>query len=291
MHYYKRNIGDYHRKAGRLSMLEHGAYTLIMDACYDREKFPTKEQAVDWCLARTPEEVDAVEFVLSKFFSKSDDGLYIQNHIMEDLEKYQENASKNKQIAIDREKKKRELREKGKHEPSTNRAPTVHESAPNHKPITINHKPVTSKTTTKKSPAIALDYSVWPELPSDQVLADWLEMRKRLKANVSQTVINNFTSELNKAAAEGRSVDYCLSECVTRNWRGFKYSWVQESQNAIGQNNFGRNKPTREQRIDKALDEAFGVTDTGAIEGDFETLVGNGFDQLNYGRYDSENMG
>jgi len=29
MHYFKRNIGDYHKKAGRLSMLEHGAYTLL----------------------------------------------------------------------------------------------------------------------------------------------------------------------------------------------------------------------------------------------------------------------
>ena len=37
MHYYKRNIGDYHKKAGRLSMIEHGAYTLLIDACYDRE--------------------------------------------------------------------------------------------------------------------------------------------------------------------------------------------------------------------------------------------------------------
>ena len=41
MHYYKRNLGDYAKKAGRLSMLEHGSYTLLIDACYDRERFPT----------------------------------------------------------------------------------------------------------------------------------------------------------------------------------------------------------------------------------------------------------
>jgi len=51
MHYFKRNIGDYHKKAGRLSMLEHGAYTLLMDACYDRERFPTMDEAIDWCWA------------------------------------------------------------------------------------------------------------------------------------------------------------------------------------------------------------------------------------------------
>jgi hypothetical protein len=48
--------------------------------------------------------------------------------------------------------------------------------------------------------------------------------------------------------------------------------------------NFSRNKPTREQRIEQALNEAFGTSDTGSIEGDFETIVGNGFAELNFGR-------
>lgn len=45
LHYYKRNIGDYEKKAGRPSMLEHGACTLLIDACYDREQFPKFEVA------------------------------------------------------------------------------------------------------------------------------------------------------------------------------------------------------------------------------------------------------
>jgi len=48
MHYYKRNLGDYAKKAGRLTMLQHGAYTLLIDSCYDREVFPTLEQALEW---------------------------------------------------------------------------------------------------------------------------------------------------------------------------------------------------------------------------------------------------
>lgn len=32
MHHYRRNIGDYHKKAGRLSILQHGVYNLL-DAC------------------------------------------------------------------------------------------------------------------------------------------------------------------------------------------------------------------------------------------------------------------
>lgn len=87
MHYFKRNIGDYHKKAGRLSMLEHGAYTLLLDACYDRERFPTRAEAIDWCWARSVDEVSAVEFVLSKFFTL-DGEQYIQARIQEEIAAY-----------------------------------------------------------------------------------------------------------------------------------------------------------------------------------------------------------
>lgn len=90
MHYYKKNIGDYHKKAGRLSMLQHGAYTLLIDSCYDREIFPTREEAIDWTWASSDEEILAVDFVLKKFFSLSEDGRYIQSRIEEEIAEYQE---------------------------------------------------------------------------------------------------------------------------------------------------------------------------------------------------------
>ena len=71
------------------------------------------------------------------------------------------------------------------------------------------------------------NYSTWPDMPNEQTLSDWLAMRKRLKANVSQTVINRFGGELIKARKLGFTVDDCLSECVTRNWKGFKAVWMK----------------------------------------------------------------
>jgi len=139
MNYYKRHIGDYHKKAGRLSMLEHGAYTLLLDACYDREKFPTKDEAIDWCWARSVDEIAAVEFVLAKFFTL-ESGVYVQTTISENVAAYHENALKNKQIAIEREEARRLKREQSVHES----ARSVHEAPPNHKPLTTNHKPLTN---------------------------------------------------------------------------------------------------------------------------------------------------
>lgn len=91
MHYYKRNLGDYAKKAGRLSMLQHGSYTLLIDACYDREQFPTLEEALDWAWASSAAEIEAVEFVLRKFFTL-EDGRYVQKRIQEELLDYRQVA-------------------------------------------------------------------------------------------------------------------------------------------------------------------------------------------------------
>lgn len=84
------------------------------------------------------------------------------------------------------------------------------------------------------------DFSDWPSIPSEQVLNDWFAMRKRQKADVSQTVINRLTNEFLKAKSLGYSVDDCLSECVTRNWRGFKAEWVSRDEPApVGETRAG----------------------------------------------------
>lgn len=194
MHWYKRNIGDYSKKAGRLSMLQHGSYTLLIDACYDREQFPTMAQAIDWTWAASKEEIEAVEFVLRRFFAL-EDGVYVQKRIQEELVAYHEQAGTNKRIAEEREAKRRAaltLRE----EESTNRARLVNEPPPNQEPLTINHKPLTNtkniapQASPRKTPVASLDYSKWPEMPSAQIWADWLTIRKVKKAPVTQTVVD-----------------------------------------------------------------------------------------------------
>lgn len=142
MHYYKRNLGDYAKKAGRLSMLEHGAYTLLMDAIYDREIFPTLEEALDWAWARDDAEVAAVKFILSKFFELQEDGRYVQNRIQDELDSYKAKAETNARIAKDREAKRKSKNDSSRsvHETSEEK----HEASPNHKPLTINQEPITS---------------------------------------------------------------------------------------------------------------------------------------------------
>lgn len=179
MHYYKRNIGDYAKKAGRLSMLEHGAYTLLMDACYDRERFPTESEAIEWCWARTEAEIAAVKFVLARFFDLVD-GVYTQNRIAEEVISYQEKAETNSRIATDREKKRKE-RARSVHESS----PQEHEAPPNQEPITINQEPLTNIEVAK---ATRPRQAGTPAAPINEIVELY---NQKLPMLASVTVIND----------------------------------------------------------------------------------------------------
>jgi len=154
MHWYKRNIGEYHKKAGRLSMLQHGAYTLLLDACYDRERFPTLNEALDWTWASSDDEISAVKFVLSRFFNEDSEGRFVQYRIDEEVAKYQSNSANNKRIANEREAKRRENRTKraqGVNEPPSNE----HEAPPKQEPV--NRKQETGTNNNKNLLSISID--------------------------------------------------------------------------------------------------------------------------------------
>jgi uncharacterized protein YdaU (DUF1376 family) len=176
MHYYKRNLGDYAKKAGRLSMLQHGSYTLLLDSCYDREQFPTLEQAIEWTWASSTEEIEAIKFVLSKFFVLSSDGTYVQERVKQELLEYQAKADTNKRIAIERETKRKEK--------STNRAQHVNETPPNQEPLTTNQEPIVKalvisqandKPDCPHQEIIAIYHEVLPQCPK---VRDWTQARQ-----------------------------------------------------------------------------------------------------------------
>lgn len=225
MHYYKRNLGDYAKKAGRLSMLEHGAYTLLLDACYDRERFPTEAEAIEWAWARTESEIAAVRFVLSRFFTLTD-GVYVQERIAEEVATYQRNAENNARIAKEREENRRK------------NARTVHEACvsgdeapPNHKPLTKNKEPRTkdvkpARASRKQAAADAAPPLTLSDLISEGVkeqhARDWLKVRDKQRAPLTQTAWDLHKSECIKA---GITPGQGVQVCAAASWRGFDHTW------------------------------------------------------------------
>lgn len=88
MNYYERHLGDYARDTGHLSMLEHGAYTLLMDRYYVSEAGIPADQAHRYAHAKSKDEKEATDNVLKEFFVLLD-GTWIKNRIEQEIEKAQ----------------------------------------------------------------------------------------------------------------------------------------------------------------------------------------------------------
>lgn len=146
-------------------MLQHGAYNLLMDACYDRERFPTINEALEWAWASSQEEIDAVKFVLSRFFHEDSEGRFVQSRIDDEVIAYQENSLNNKRIAKERELKRRVNstyreamstdRARSVNGSCTERERSVNEAPPKHK--TVNSKQETVNKEKEKALSISID--------------------------------------------------------------------------------------------------------------------------------------
>lgn len=112
MHYYPHHIGDYRRDTSSLSILEHGAYRLLMDEYYATERpLPSDPAALcRICRAMSPAERGAVAAVVRAFFTREDDGLLHQKRISAEVEQYRaqvQTASRaGKASALSRERRR-----------------------------------------------------------------------------------------------------------------------------------------------------------------------------------------
>lgn len=86
MNYYERHLGDYAKDTAHLSILEHGAYTLLLDRYYGTETGIPADQVHRIARARTKEEKEAVDIVLSEFFTL-ENGIWINHRAEEEIEK------------------------------------------------------------------------------------------------------------------------------------------------------------------------------------------------------------
>jgi len=230
MNYFKFHIGDYAKKCGRLSMLEHGAYTQLIQACYDRERFPTLDEAIDWIWARSDEEIAAVKFVLGRFFT-FEDGVYVQSRIKEEIDAYNAVCAKNAEIATEREAK-RKNNKRDVHEACTERAPSVHDESTN-RHLTTNHKPLTINQEPKRERAAA------PEKKPSRAT------RFVTESPPPENWISFCTAErpdLNPAAVYAKFADFWIAKPGKD---GVKADWLATWRNWVRSEGVGRSPPAR----------------------------------------------
>lgn len=147
MNYYKFNIGDYAAATRHLSMLEHGAYRLLLDVYYTAEQpLPADvKAAARKAGARSKDEIAAVEVVLGEFFELTPDG-WIQGRCDAEIALYQAKAETNRVIGRRGGRPKKETQTVSDGNPEITQ--TVSEINPtvtlntNQEPLTTNQEPI-----------------------------------------------------------------------------------------------------------------------------------------------------
>ena len=103
MNYVEHHFGDYARDTAHLSLLEHGAYRLLLDLYYVREK-ALPADVKDCCrLVRAASSVErkAVQTVLSEFFELTPDG-WAHKRCNAEIARYRDKQEKAKRSATAR---------------------------------------------------------------------------------------------------------------------------------------------------------------------------------------------
>lgn len=148
MNYYERHLGDYAKDTAHLSMLEHGAYGLLLDRYYSTELPLPKDQVHRVARARSRDEKQAVDDVLKEFFLLTD-GVFVHSRVEREIAKKE---SKTKAAQANGGKGGRPKKQPTGSENETHEKPTglflgseneTHEKA-HQTPDTSNQSPVTS---------------------------------------------------------------------------------------------------------------------------------------------------
>ena len=224
MNYYERHLGDYARDAGHLSMLEHGAYCLLLDRYYITEQGIPSDQAHRLCRAKSKEERSAVDAVLAEFFTLAE-GAWINGRAAREVIKAQT------KIKAARENGKSGGRPKQTPQEPTGLVPgseSVTQEKALQTPDTRHQEKQQTKTARKRAPAVPVPC---PDGVDEAVWRDWLALRKAKHAPVTPTVLDGAAGE---AAKAGMSLEAFLRIWCRRGTQGLEADWLKSTERGQG---------------------------------------------------------
>lgn len=224
--YYRFFPADYDRDTKHLSMMQHGAYRLLIDWYMNIGPLPNDMEKIHRTLRATSrEEQAAVEYVLVEFY-KLDGGRWNHKRCDEELD-YQRSRSevaarsadarwhnKSNANAMRTHSEGNAIQNQNQNQNQTQRKTSAFKDLP----LSVKHQTDGEKPLRASRAALSAPPDV-----SAQVWADFLQTRKALKAAVTPTAIAGIRREAQKASL---SLEDALRMCCARGWRGFKAEWV-----------------------------------------------------------------
>lgn len=241
MNYYQHHIGDYDSHTSHLTWLEDTAYRRLICLYYRTQKPLSLDVGAVCRLIRANSryEKEAVQQVLSEFFTLEDDG-YHSSRCDNEINAYSEKAEKNKANGA---KGGRPKKEPNNNPPETDWVSLGFENETqtkgNQEPVTINQEPeprtinqvkehCEQVAQTTKEPKFDFKKFFVEGGADRQNLEDWLKVRKSKKAVNSQTALNKIIEQIN---VSGLSVAEVVKRCAEKSWSGYSAAWAYEDSN------------------------------------------------------------
>lgn len=288
MNYYEHHLGDYSKDAGHLSMIEHGAYRLLLDAYYTREgPLPTDRKACHR-LARATSKVerDVVDTVLEEFFVLSDDG-WRHTRCDKEIAKYEEKkpgAAEKRENDKERQRRARERRKQmfevlsshGINMPWNATTDQLHaemsrvtnrdESQPVTQPVTRDNTATRHQTpdTSPQTPDLKAKSKPLPAKPAKFDPAsipipdglnltkwgEWIAYRRGRRLTTAEPTMRKQLEFLTQCQARGQPADAVIEASIANGWQGlFELK---------GSGN-GKNGSSRAERVSATIAELTGA--------------------------------
>lgn len=197
MIYYPFHVRDYVAATRHLSMHEDLAYRRLLDAYYTNEEPLPADVTQCARMIAMRDHIQEVEAVLNEFFTLADDGWHNQRGD-EELGKYRLMAEAGRRGALKRWGARGEAT-----------SPPIGEAT----------------SPPKKQPKPKAASAAAPEGVDDQVWQEFVAVRKKRGALITDRVISGIKSEADLA---GWSLNDALKEVVLRGWQSFKAEWVNK---------------------------------------------------------------
>lgn len=243
MNYYEHHIGDYAAATAHLSLLEDAVYSRMLRRYYLQEgPLPSDSRQVARLVgARSQDELDAVEAVLSEFFDLQEDGWH-QKRADEDIARYREGEPEReakRENAKERQRRTRERRialfeqlraygivpafdapmsemqellSRVTKQPVTQ--PVTRDATTTHTPDTSNQTPKDQKQGAGKLPALTL-----PDWLPQSAWDDWHAFRNQRKG-WTRKARELSLSTLTKLRAKGHDPTAVIEQSIERGWTG-----------------------------------------------------------------------
>ncbi|WP_298929171.1 YdaU family protein [uncultured Ramlibacter sp.] len=219
MNFYKRFIGDITAKTGGLSMSRMGAYDRLLDHYFSTEQPIAPDEVYSICRAMNKQERTDVDHVLARFWSLSHEG-YTQSKADEVI------AKALPLIEAARANGKKGGRPKKQNpdetQPVSKNNPAETQSEPSSK-ATQSQSQIPTSAKVGKSDKRSSPLSC-PDDVEQQTWTDWLDLRKRKKANVSETVVAGAREQ---AALAFLTLEQFLRVWCLRGSQGLFADWLK----------------------------------------------------------------